>query len=118
VETFRTVLSLAQSAIKSLFLANAGAVVVMLAFIGHLTTTKPEKVPEFAYSAMPFAVGVFVVAMIGPLAYLSQSLFRFRKERLGHITPQLCIFLAFISLMIFMWGLIVTYISFLNYNVV
>jgi hypothetical protein len=66
---FRAAISFGQGAIKSLFLANAGAVVVMLAFIGHLTNAKGEKVPECAYSVPPFALRVFVAAMIGPLAY-------------------------------------------------
>ena len=116
LETFRAAISFGQGAIKSLFLANAGAVVVMLAFISHLTEAKSAKVPEFAYSVMPFAIGVFVAAMIGPLAYLSQSLYRFGKYDLGHWTRYFCIFLAFISLVFFMWGLVVTYYSFLNFN--
>ena len=89
---------------------------VMLAFIGHLTETRPAKVPEFAYSVMPFAVGVFFAAMIGPLAYLSQYLFHSANGRVGNLTRNCCLLLAFISLVFFMWGLVVTYYSFLNYN--
>lgn len=65
LESFKQVITLGQSAVKSITLINGGAAVALLAFIGHLTsaaTTKLQVFP-FAESLRFFVAGVFFSAL-------------------------------------------------------
>lgn len=72
VEMFRSVITAGQNALRTSFLMNGGSSVAMLAFIGHLATTVPEKVPLFASSLAVFVIGVLIAAVASGTTYLSQ----------------------------------------------
>jgi hypothetical protein len=74
LESFRQVIALGQSAIKSIFFINGGAAVALLAFIGHLATsaTIAKAVMPFANSLRLFVFGVFCAALTSALTYLCQ----------------------------------------------
>ena len=88
LESFRQVIALGQSAIKSIFFINGGAAVALLAFIGHLatSTTMTKSVMPFAFSLRLFVFGVFFAALTSALTYLCQLAYDGSKpwqERVG-----------------------------------
>ena len=98
---------------------NAGAVVVLLAFITQIARDSPEKVPEFSNSIYPFALGVFLAAVVALLAYFCQLLYASRRERsykAGLILHGVCIIAACVSLGCFMWGVNITQYNLKNYG--
>ena len=58
LEMFRSVIQAGQNAIRSSFLLNGGATVAMLAFIGKLTDSQQDKIPQFAQSLTRKTVSV------------------------------------------------------------
>ena len=112
LEVARGVITFGQGAIKSLFFLNAGAVVALLALVGHVAQFNAAKVPEFANGVLLFALGVLVAAVVALSAYLSQSFYSFgdvSSHKKGELARWLCIFLACVSLGLFMCGLFVTH---------
>jgi len=65
VELFRSVILAGQNALRTAFLMNGGAAVALLAFVGHLATTDPHRVPSLAPSLTMFVGGVLVAALGG-----------------------------------------------------
>lgn len=72
VEMFRSVIQAGQNALRTAFLMNGGASVALLAFVGHLSSVAPEKVPALAPSLAVFVGGVLVAALASGVTYLSQ----------------------------------------------
>jgi hypothetical protein len=72
VEMFRSVIQAGQNALRSAFLMNGGASVALLAFVGHLSSVAPKKVPMLAPSLATFVGGVLVAALASGVTYLSQ----------------------------------------------
>jgi hypothetical protein len=118
-EMFKSVISYGQGAIKSLFLLNAGAVVVMLTFVTQLAKSGEGKVTEFVTSIRWFAIGVLAAAVVAALAYVSQLLYNYQKPfltKIGIVFHVLCLIVACCSLSFFWKGLTLTLIAFEAYK--
>lgn len=117
IELFRSVVVFGQGAIKSLFLLNAGAVVVLLTFITHL---ERGDVAYFAGCIYPFAKGVLFAALLALCAYISQFLYAYRDDetlrRFAAFFHILCVALAAISLYLFWEGFTLTAAAFEVYG--
>ncbi|MBE5317307.1 MAG: hypothetical protein H4O13_18095 [Xanthomonadales bacterium] len=87
LESFRQIIALGQSAIKSIFFINGGAAVALLAFIGHLATsaTTAKAVMPFAHSLQLFVFGVFCAALTSALTYLCQLAYGGSKRWHGRV---------------------------------
>jgi hypothetical protein len=72
VEMFRSVIQAGNNALRTAFLMNGGASVALLAFVGHLSSVAPERVPTLAPSLAVFVGGVLVAALASGVTYLSQ----------------------------------------------
>jgi hypothetical protein len=72
VEMFRSVIQAGQNALRTAFLMNGGASVALLAFIGHLSSVAPGRIPSLAPSLAVFVCGVLVAALATGVTYLSQ----------------------------------------------
>jgi hypothetical protein len=119
LESFKQVITLGQSAIKSITLINGGAAVALLAFIGHLTsatTTKLQILP-FAESLRFFVAGVFFSALASGTTYLSQNFYDYDGKWLRglgvvfHVLTVLIVLAAFVS---FFKGADTAYFGFLG----
>ncbi|EGG93317.1 hypothetical protein IMCC1989_1347 [gamma proteobacterium IMCC1989] len=118
LEMFRSVISSGQNAIRSSFLLNGGASVALLAFIGHLATTKPESVLLFASALMPFVLGVLSMTITSGLTYLGQWLYDnvgVKSQKWGFRVNIACILLGISSYAFFMWGMCRAYYAFINF---
>lgn len=73
IEMFKAVISAGQEALRSSFLMNGGATVVLLAFIGKLSEHHKERIPEFSSSLLFFVYGVLMIAFAYGIRYLSQA---------------------------------------------
>ncbi len=107
LESFKQIIAMGQSALKSVTLINGGAAVALLAFIGHLAvvTTSKLQVAPFAESLRFFVAGVFCSALASGTTYLSQYSYGIDgkwSNRLGvvffiiTILIVICAFCAFI----------------------
>lgn len=108
LEMFRSVISAGQNAIRSSFLLNGGTAVALLAFIGHLATSKPEMVATFAGVLHPFAFGVLAITVTSGFTYLSQWLYASEKQaaqRIGFGLNLLTIGLGLSSYGASLWGM-------------
>lgn len=74
LESFRQILALGQSTIRSAILINGGAAVALLAFIGHLSTSAVVKftILPFAGALRLFVFGVFFASLAAGSMYFSQ----------------------------------------------
>jgi hypothetical protein len=105
LESFKQVISLGQSAIKSITLINGGAAIALLAFIGHLTssTVTNLQILPFAESLRFFVNGVFFSALASGTTYLSQNFYDYDgkwNRRFGitlHILTVAIVALAFLA---------------------
>ncbi len=112
LEMFRSVITTAQSAIKSSFILNGSAAVALLAFIGHLATIEKSYVATFASSLLPFAYGVLAITVTSGFTYFSQWLYDSKNKsaiKAGFVFNIICIVLGFSSYGFFLWGLFSTY---------
>ena len=117
IELFRSVVVFGQGAIKSLFLLNAGAVVILLTFVTHL---QRGDAAYFAGCIFPFAKGVLFAAILAFCAYISQFLYAYRDDvtlrRFGVFFHILCVVFAAISLYLFWEGFTLTSAAFEAYG--
>jgi len=78
-ELFKSVITTAMVAIKSLILINGGAAVALLAFIGHLATSETRSLsPAIHAFAVPlawFVIGVWTAALFAGSVAADQKLF-------------------------------------------
>ena len=119
LESFKQVIGLGQSAIKSITLINGGAAVALLAFIGHLTTSTAAnlQILPFAESLRFFVAGVFFSALASGTTYLSQNFYDYDGKwirRFGatfHILTVAIVVFAFLS---FFKGADIAYHGFLG----
>jgi hypothetical protein len=118
-EMFKSIIAYGQGAIKSLFLLNAGAVVVMLTFVTHLAKSD-LKVTEFVNSIWWFAIGVFAAALVAVLAYVCQLLYNWQNTwpfKIGIAFHILCFLAATASLWFFWEGLTSTFRAFEAFSI-
>jgi hypothetical protein len=123
IEMFRSVVAFGQGAIKSLFLLNAGAVVVLLTFVTHLAGSdshaRVAKVSEFVSCIWPFAQRVMFTAVLAIFAYAAQLLYSYQKRVLvlvGYGFHALCLITAATSLWCFWGGITLTFMAFQAYG--
>ena len=119
MELFKVTGVYGQSAIKSLFLLNAGAVAIMLTFVTHLTEADTPKITEFINSIWWFAVGVFSAVCVTLLAYVSQLFYYYQTTwltRIGIGFHIICALVAGASLLFFWEGLTLTLKAFEGYK--
>jgi hypothetical protein len=76
LEVFKAVFAMTKLAINSLILINGGAVVALLALIGHIVSTpgKHEAIPSFARPLFLFVFGVWAAVCLAAFVALSQKL--------------------------------------------
>lgn len=74
IESFRQIIALGQSSLKSIMLINGGAAVALLAFLGNLITRSGSStnIIAFADSMRMFVIGVFLGAVAYATTYFSQ----------------------------------------------
>jgi hypothetical protein len=119
VEMFRSVIQAGQSALKTSFLMNGGAAAAILAFVGHLATTNPKKVPLLAHSLTIFVCGVLVAGIASGVTYLSQWLYagdRPWHEKVGLALNVLAILLGLSAYGVFAWGTYAAYKVFASFG--
>lgn len=119
LEMFRSVITAGQGAIRSSMILNGGASVALIAFIGHLVQFSPRNIQPFASSLVFFACGVFSIALVGGLTYLSQWLFASNRKAAqdwGFILNLACIVVGVLSYVFFGAGLYLAYGGFLGFR--
>ncbi|MFD3283846.1 hypothetical protein ACE41O_12040 [Alteromonas macleodii] len=72
VEHFKSVIQMAELALKSSIMINGGAAVALLTFVGN---SKAEDKTFLVYSLFAFSLGVLFGAISALLAYLAQNHF-------------------------------------------
>jgi hypothetical protein len=84
-ELFKSVITTAGVAIKSLILINGGAAVALLAFIGHLATSETNQhaapVHAFAFPLLWFVIGVWTAALFAGFVAAAQKLYSEAYDR-------------------------------------
>ncbi len=118
LEMFKSVIASGQNAIRSSFLMNGGASVALLAFIGHLTSIKPEYIGMFAGALMPFVLGVLAMTLTSGFTYLSQWLYDNPSDKAqdwGYTLNVACIALGISSYGFFIWGMWRAYVAFTQF---
>jgi hypothetical protein len=116
LEGFRTVIQMGQNAIKTGFILHGGAVIALIALAGHLFQQERtmKYVPQLAGCIMPFAIGVFLVALVSGLAYVCQTFFEEADQFSQEIARRLnnaCLVIGLICLAVFVWGATKTYLT-------
>lgn len=115
LEGFRTVIQMGQNAIKTGFILHGGAVIALIAMAGHLFQQERtmKYVPRLAECMLPFAVGVFLVALVSGLSYVCQTFFEEPDQASQEIARRLnnaCLVIGFICLALFATGVVKTYL--------
>lgn len=116
LEGFRTVIQMGQNAIKTGFILHGGAVIALIALVGHLFQQERtmKYVPQLAGCIMPFAIGVFLVALVSGLAYVCQSFYEEPDLASHEVARRLnnsCLIIGLICLAAFVWGVTKTYLT-------
>jgi len=109
LESFKQVIALGQSTLKSIMLINGGAAVALLAFLGNLLSKSSSSVGllPFAGSMRIFVMGVFLSAVAYALTYFSQLFYNGVKpwqQRTGLALHVLTSVAGAASLGVFLWG--------------
>lgn len=83
LEMFRSVIAAGQGAMKASFSLNGGAALAMLAFVGHLASVTPLKIPMFTGSMGLFALGVLGTVVTSGATYAGQWFYSRGTPRTG-----------------------------------
>lgn len=117
LEMFKSVIQSGQTAVKTAFLMNGGASVAILAFIGKLTESNKQNIPDFAWTLTLFVTGVFLISVTSGLTYLSQWLYAdesARKQKAGFVLNISAIIIGLGSYGMFIWGMKAAYRAFMS----
>ncbi|MGU9821981.1 hypothetical protein [Pseudomonas sp. LF090] len=117
LEMFKSVIQSGQAAVKTAFLMNGGASVAILAFIGKLTESNKQSIPDFAWTLTLFVTGVFLISVTAGLTYLSQWLYAdesARKQKAGFVLNIGAIIVGLSSYGMFIWGMKAAYRAFIS----
>lgn len=117
LEMFKSVIQSGQAAVKTAFLMNGGASVAILAFIGKLTESNKQSIPDFAWTLTLFVTGVFLISATAGLTYLSQWLYAgesARKQEAGFVLNIGAIIIGLGSYGMFIWGMTAAYRAFIS----
>jgi len=117
LESFKQVIALGQSTLKSIMLINGGAAVALLAFLGNLLGKSSSAVGllPFAGSMRIFVVGVFLSAVAYALTYFSQLFYNGAKpweQKAGLVLHVLTSVAGTASLCAFLLGANRAYLGF------
>jgi hypothetical protein len=118
LESFRQILALGQSTVRSAILINGGAAVALLAFIGHLSTSAVVKftILPFAGALRLFVFGVFFASLAAGSMYFSQFFYDREKtwhQRTGAVFHLLTVLLIAVAFILFVLGANQAYSGFL-----
>jgi hypothetical protein len=113
VETYRSLVPIAQQALKMVMLLNGGAAVALLAFLGSVTSRgKPAPHLDMRWPMGIFLAGVFLAGLAHVGAYMTQ-LALYNESLPGASVPSwrrhapllyVTIGIVVASLLAFMWG--------------
>jgi lysylphosphatidylglycerol synthetase-like protein (DUF2156 family) len=112
LEIFRATVNAGQNAIKTAFLLHGGAVVAILAFIGHLASIDTSNIAKLAICILPFSLGVLICAFVAGLTYLTQLFVESGDEKSLKNARNINLFsmgLMFSTYLTFLVGLVITY---------
>jgi heme/copper-type cytochrome/quinol oxidase subunit 2 len=70
-ETYRSMIGFGTNLLQFCFLANGGATIALLTFVGDLSA-KSAQVPDMTLPAVFFVVGIVLAGVAGVLAYFVQ----------------------------------------------
>lgn len=105
LEQFKSVIAVGQAALKSMFLANGGAAVAVLAFAGHLATSGSSgAVPRLAFPLAYFVLGLIFVTVASGVTYLAQRSHALKRRELAKRLNKIIVLLAFMSVAAFATG--------------
>ncbi len=117
LEMLKSVIQMGQSALKTIFLMNAGAAGAMLTFIGHLAINAVSKIPAFAYSLTAFVTGLLLSGLASGLSYGCQWLYHHKpKSSWGGWMNIAAVVVGALSLVAFTAGIYCTYQVFSTFN--
>jgi hypothetical protein len=112
MEMHRATISAGANASRSSFLLTGGGAVALLAFIGQIAGSHPDRVPAFAHCLLPFALGVLATAMTAGSTYAAQWFWAERWPKtsyLGNLFNIVAVALGIASYAGFVWGIYETY---------
>jgi hypothetical protein len=111
LELARAVIGFGQTAIRSLFLINGGALIALLTFLGQLSDQRPDEAAAFSTPMLYFSVGLISVCVVAMLAYIVQSIYEARGRflRIGKGLHIASLFFAASSLAAFTVGILDAY---------
>ena len=118
IEMFRSVILAGQNALKTAFLMNGGATVVLIAFLGKLSDQHQDKIADFASALVLFVFGVLAITVSSGITYLTQWFYADLEPwtiKTGHVLNFLSIGLCLASYGLFIWGTFRTYNAFLGF---
>lgn len=120
LESFKQVIALGQSTLKSMMLINGGAAVALLAFLGNLVTRSSSfaNVASFAASMRMFVIGVFLASVAYATTYFSQMFYEGEKKwqrRTGLGFHVLTSLVGAGALIAFLWGAHIAYQAFVSF---
>jgi len=105
LEQFKSVTTVGQSALKSMFLVNGGAAVAVLAFAGHLATSAGARaVQTLAFPLACFVVGLLLVTIASGLTYLAQRAYATKQRQRGNRLNVAIIVIGTFSVVAFATG--------------
>lgn len=115
LETFRSVISCGQSALKSATLINGGAAVALLAFIGHVWGKDLSSLVlnGLSFSLLLFVFGVLCSAIASGTTYLAQAFYDGDWDKTAQTINAISILLVLGSYVLFFLGAYKAYSIFL-----
>jgi hypothetical protein len=113
-EIFKSILSYAESALKTVILINGGACLALLAFLGNIIAKgiNTKVVIEFSFPILLYVAGVLVGAIATGAAYLTQySYIHFSRKTavMWHFISAIFVIVAYVA---FAAGSYMCYIAF------
>jgi len=109
-ETYRSLITISMEALKFLSLANGGAAVAILAYLGSASANPSANVPDMSSSMASFLAGIFFCGLGFLFSYITQLklLGEIRgdsDEKLGHtFYLSVAVTFSFASLLSFACG--------------
>jgi hypothetical protein len=103
LESFKAMNSFALSVIKGLFYSNAGAIGVLLAFVGN--NSRDDIYIKSA--VIVFVFGITASVLVSCFSYLAQGYFTDDKNSFGNFLKVIAIFFTVCSLICFNYGALI-----------
>lgn len=115
IEMFKSVIDAGKDALKTIMIANGGAIVTLLALLGNLQKDLLISLSKNLTSALGmFSISVFLATILYGMRYLSQAYYSEDRLKVGNFFLSASVYLAIISYALFGFGLYKTYLAFLG----